>query len=73
MFISEIGEAMYCGLPGTPQETVDASNHYFAQLLGEVINDPLSVMYEHVKENYGLLNEDNPVANYNHNRLYLAE
>jgi hypothetical protein len=73
MFISEVGEATYCGLPGTLQETVNTSNHYFAQLLGEVINEPLSVIYEHVKENYGLLNEDNPVANYNHNRLYLAE
>jgi hypothetical protein len=73
MFISEVGEAHYCGLPGTLQETVNTSNHYFAQLLGEVINEPLSVIYEHVKENYGLLNEDNPVANYNHNRLYLAE
>ena len=73
MFISEVGEAIYCGLPGTLQETVTTSNHYFAELLGEVINEPLSVIYEHVKENYGLLNEDNPVANYNHNRLYLAE
>ena len=73
MFISEVGEAYYCGLPGTEQKTVDTSNHYFAQLLGEVINEPLSVIYEHVKENYGLLTEGNPVANYNHNRLYLAE
>ena len=73
MFISEVGEATYCGLPGTEQETVIASNDYFAELLGEVINEPLSVIYEHVKENYGLLTEDNPVALYNHNRLYLAE
>jgi len=28
-------------------------------------------MYEHVKENYGLLTENNPVALYNYNRLYL--
>jgi hypothetical protein len=73
MFISEVGEATYCGLPGMEQETVTASNDYFAELLGEVINEPLSVIYEHVKENYGLLTEDNPVALYNHNRLYLAE
>jgi hypothetical protein len=73
MFISEVGEAHYCGLPGTPQETVTTSNNYFAQLLGEVINEPLSAIYEHVKENYGLLTEDNSVALYNHNRLYLAE
>jgi hypothetical protein len=73
MFISEVGEATYCGLPGTPQETVTISNNYFAQLLGEVINEPLSVIHEHVIDNYGLLTEDNPVALYNHNRLYLAE
>jgi hypothetical protein len=73
MFISEVGEATYCGLPGTPQETVTASNDYFAELLGEVINEPLSVIHEHVINNYGLLTEDNPVALYNHNRLYLAE
>jgi hypothetical protein len=73
MFISEVGEATYCGLPGTEQETVTASNDYFAELLGEVINEPLSVIHEHVIDNYGLLTEDNPVALYNHNRLYLAE
>ena len=73
MFISEVGEANYCGLPGTPQETVDASNHYFAQLLGEVINEPLDVICNHVKENYELLTEGNPVALYNYNRLYLKQ
>jgi hypothetical protein len=73
MFISEVGEATYCGLPGTEQETVTASNDYFAELLGEVINEPLSVIHEHVIYNYGLLIEDNPVALYNYNRLHLAE
>ena len=73
MFISEVGEATYCGLPGTIQETVDTSNHYFAQLLGEVINEPLDVISNHVKENYELLTEDNPVALYNYNRLYLKQ
>jgi hypothetical protein len=73
MFISEVGEAFYCGLPGTPQETVDASNHYFAQLLGEVINEPLDVISNHVKGNYELLTEDNPVALYNYKRLYLKQ
>ncbi len=73
MFISEVSEANYCGLPGTPQETVDTSNHYFAQLLGEVINDPLKDAYFHVLDNYGLLAEGNPVALYNYNRLYLND
>jgi hypothetical protein len=73
MFISEVGEATYCGLPGMDQETVTASNDYFAELLGEVINEPLSVIYEHVMDNYGLLLGLNSVASYNYDRLYLAE
>ena len=73
MFISEVGEATYCGLPGTLQETVSTSNHYFAQLLGEVINEPLDAICNHVKSNYELLTEDNPVALYNYNRLYLKQ
>ena len=73
MFISEVSEANYCGLPGTLQETVTISNNYFSSLLGEVINEPLSVIYEHVMNNYELIIEDNTVANYNYDRLYLAE
>ncbi len=73
MFISEVSEATYCGLPGTEQKQVDISNHYFAQILGEAINDPINQTYDYVLDNYGLLVEDNPVALYNHSRLYLAE
>jgi hypothetical protein len=73
MFISEVGEATVCGLPGILQSTVDTSNNYFAQLLGEVINEPLDAIYKYVKNNYGLLIEENPVAAYNHKRLTLAE
>jgi hypothetical protein len=73
MFISEVGEAKYCGLPDTVLETVTVSNNYFSSLVGEVINEPLSVIYEHVMNNYELIIEDNKVANYNYDRLYLAE
>jgi hypothetical protein len=73
MFISEVGEAVYCGLPNILQETVTTSNNYFAELLGEVINEPLDAMYKYVKKNYELITEINLVASYNYNRLYLAE
>jgi hypothetical protein len=33
MFISEVGEAYYCGLPGTKQDVVDESNFGFCELL----------------------------------------
>ena len=72
MFISEVGEAYYCGLPGTKQDEVDESNFGFCELLSECINEPHDVMYETIIKNYGKIAEENPVALYNHNRLYLS-
>jgi hypothetical protein len=71
MFISEVSEANYCGLPGTPQDIVTESNEYFAKELGEVSGGSLDEMYQHIKYTYGILAEGNGVAEYNHNRLYL--
>ena len=73
MFISEVGEATYCGLPGTPQEVVDESNYGFCELLSECINETnTSDIYEKIKTEYGKIAENNAVALYNHNRLYLS-
>ena len=72
MFISEVGEAYYCGLPGTKQDVVDESNFGFCNILSEVINEPQEKAYEHVMDKYGLIADSNPVALYNHNRLYLS-
>lgn len=71
MFISEVAEAKYCGLPGTTQDIVDESNDTFAKLVGSVINKPIKEIYEYTHHYYGILAESNPVTFYNHNRLYL--
>ena len=71
MFISEVSEASFCGLPGTPQSVVDQSNNLFAKWLGEVINEPLRKAYKHTKNNYSMLAEGNSVAKYNNERLYI--
>jgi hypothetical protein len=71
MFISEVGEASYCGLPGTSQETVNESNDSFADMLGKVMDKPLYKAYRDIKQQYKILAESNPVAKYNHERLYL--
>ena len=71
MFISEIMEAAYCGLPNTPQEVVDESNNIFAMEFGMFSDKSLIEAYEYIKDSYGVLAEDNPVAKYNHHRLYL--
>jgi hypothetical protein len=72
MFISEVGEAIYCGLPGTPQEVVDESNFGFCNIISKYIDNTKDVIYENVKKEYGLIAESNPVAFYNNKRLYMA-
>lgn len=71
MFISEVMEANYCGLPGTPQEVVDESNNTFAAQFGLVSDKPLVEAYEYIRDSYGVLAESNKIAQYNHYRLYL--
>lgn len=71
MFISEVGEAYYCGLPGTEQPEVDESNYSFVEIMGECINHDSKLIHFIAKERYGQLIDHNPVAKYNHERLYL--
>ena len=70
MFISEVGEALYCGLPGTQQDEVDESNYGFVNILSKYINEDTNTIHDMVLTEYGLIAEENPVALYNHNRLY---
>ena len=71
MFISEVGEATYCGLPGMDQQTVDESNYGFVNIVSKYINDDKENIYENVRNEYGIIASDNPVALYNYNRLYI--
>jgi hypothetical protein len=71
MFISEVSEVYGCGLPDTPQDIVDESNNYFAAEFGLISNKPLNEIYDAIKYNYSILAEDNPIAEYNAERLYL--
>lgn len=71
MFISEAGEAYYCGLPSIRQPEVDESNYFFSNIMGQHINRETEIINQKVKEGYGKVAEFNTVANYNYNRLYL--
>ena len=70
MFISEVGEAMYCGLPGICQGIVDESDYGFSEIISKHINEDTNVIYENVKKEYGIIAEENPIALYNNLRLY---
>ena len=72
MFISEVGEAYYCGLPGTEQDQVDESNYGFVNIIAKYINEDKNEIHKKVKEEYGLIAEDNPVALDNNSRLYVS-
>lgn len=70
MFISEVGEALYCGLPGTSQDMVDESNFGFCNIIAKHINEDTETIHENVTSEYGLIAETNSVALYNKLRLY---
>lgn len=73
MFISEVGESIYCRIPST-QEQVDESNNVFAQALGEqlLMGTSLERVYDNTNQAYRILAESNQVAKYNQQRFYYA-
>ena len=70
MFISEVGEATYCGIPGMDQETVDESNYGFCEIISKYITEDTESIHTNVLSEYGQIAANNPVALYNYNRLY---
>ena len=72
MFISEMSEARYCGVKADLKH-VNESNDVFAALLGESLksNGSVGSMWGEVKEAYGTLAENNPVAQYNFERWFI--
>lgn len=71
MFISEVGEARCMGMPLAKQNTVTESNEWFVKAMGRAANDDPEAMHSYVKHDYGELACRNPVAHYNHKRLYV--
>ncbi len=71
MFISEVNEAYYCGLPLITQDIVDESNYGFTNIINRHITENRNVIHKKVKNEYGVLSKKNPIASYNNNRLYV--
>jgi hypothetical protein len=73
MFVSEVGEAFYCGVKTFDQVSVDESNDTFARQLGECLLTTRAPeeIHTQIKEQYGVLAGTNLIAEYNHQRLYL--
>lgn len=73
MFISETYEADFCGVPNSTLKMVTESNELFCDLVGRNVLLPSKRLFDTVSKEYGELAKRNPVAKYNHERLFLAE
>jgi hypothetical protein len=71
MFISEVGEAYCMGVYHTNQRDVDESNTWFVESMKKAVNDDTETMHAFLKHDYGELTYANPVAKFNHERLYI--
>lgn len=72
MFISEIEEAMDCGIDfdDCSQVNIDESNNTFTNIVKNYVNDDYKSIYDNVLKEYRFIAEKNPIALYNYNRLY---
>lgn len=73
MFISEVGEARWFDII-VNQEVVTQSNDAFAEIASKYNNLPINEFYQKVLQDYGKFAKEtnNPVASYNHERLYFT-
>ncbi len=70
MFCSEISECQCFGVEST-QKLVDESNYRFSEIVAKHLDEPPVVFYKNILVEYGRLAQTNPVAHYNHSRLFL--
>jgi hypothetical protein len=77
MFISEVGEAIYCGVARSDEQyglkicdLVKESNYGFSRILANKLHLPLDKMYKEVMREYWMIAKTNKVADYNQGRLY---
>ena len=70
MFLSEMSECLYFSVKCTELD-INESNNVFAKIVANHIDDPPIICYKKVLVEYGRLAQTNPVARYNHSRLYL--
>ena len=73
MFISEVSEALYCGIENHPKlkQEVNKSNKMFAKEIRKHILQSTESIHAHTTSSYSVLSETSGVAKYNGDRLIL--
>ena len=72
MLISEVGEAFYYGFDDVDWNMIDQSNDRFASIVSKYLNEPMESLYQKLLIEYGFMARTNPIARFNHDRLYLT-
>ena len=70
MFLSQMSECLWFKVECT-EEDINESNYAFAEFVSRHLKDPPILFYKNVLVEYGQLAKTNPVARYNHSRLFL--
>jgi hypothetical protein len=73
MFISEIGEAIDNNFEDSDWDLITESNDVFAFIMAKHINESIDELYRNLVSEYGELAKRNPIAKFNHERLYLIQ
>jgi len=73
MFISEVNEALYFNFWNLDnlERLIDESNYAFSAIVAKHIDEGLFNMFKNVIVEYGLIANQNPIARFNLERLYL--
>jgi hypothetical protein len=71
MFLSELEECRRFGFKDVNLNLITESNNVFASIMSRHINEPNDELYRNLVYEYGLLAQRNPIAKFNHERLYL--
>ena len=73
MFFSELEECHRYGFKDCDVKWITESNNVFATIMSRHINEPNDELYQNLVYEYGLLAQRNPIAKFNHERLYLFQ
>lgn len=71
MFISEFEEGLLYDIWDADDVWIKESNYQFSSIISKYINDPIDVMYANLLKGYGRLTHTNPIARFNHDRIFL--
>lgn len=70
MYLSDVQECHRYGFLDCDLDLITESNNVFASIMARHIHEQNDELYRNLVDEYGLLAKRNPIAKFNHERLY---